>query len=75
MASWTPPPYCSRRARCFENIVGQSLGKLELVVVCAAEQLPKKPIKLADCYSQGWVLNPDGCGFRAGLQRTLGIWA
>ncbi len=55
-----------------ENIVGQSLGKLELVVVCAAAQLPKKPIKLADCYAQGWVLNPDGCGFRAGLQRTLG---
>jgi DNA-binding transcriptional LysR family regulator len=54
-----------------ENIVGQSIGKLELVAVCAKAHLPKKPIKLADCYQQGWVLNPDGCGFRAGLQRTL----
>ena len=44
---------------------------MELVVVCAKDALPKKPLKLADCYNQGWVLNPDGCGFRAGLQRTL----
>jgi DNA-binding transcriptional LysR family regulator len=54
-----------------DNIIGQSIGKMELVVVCAKDQLPKKPCKLADCYDRGWVLNPDGCGFRAGLQRTL----
>ncbi|HXR02205.1 MAG TPA: LysR family transcriptional regulator [Pseudomonas sp.] len=54
-----------------EGIVGESLGKMELVVVCARDRLPKKPVSLADCYQQGFVLNPDGCGFRAGLQRTL----
>lgn len=54
-----------------ENIVGQSIGKMELVVVSDKASLLKKPIKLADCYDRGWVLNPDGCGFRAGLQRTL----
>ncbi|AHF68842.1 regulatory protein LysR [Pseudomonas cichorii JBC1] len=54
-----------------ENIIGQSIGKVELVVVCAKNAVMKKPGKLADCYEQGWVLNPDGCGFRAGLQRTL----
>jgi DNA-binding transcriptional LysR family regulator len=54
-----------------EGIIGESIGKMELVVVCAAELLPKKPVKLAECYEQGFVLNPDGCGFRAGLQRTL----
>lgn len=54
-----------------ENIVGESIGKMELVVVCAKAALPKKPVKLSDCYELGWVLNPDGCGFRAGLQRTL----
>lgn len=32
---------------------------------------PKKPCKLADVYQNSWVLNPDGCSFRAGLQRTL----
>jgi DNA-binding transcriptional LysR family regulator len=54
-----------------EGIIGESIGKMELVVVCAKDRLPKKPVKLADCYEQGFVLNPDGCGFRAGLQRTL----
>lgn len=43
----------------------------ELVAVCPKADVPKKPLRLADCASQGWVLNPDGCGFRAGLQRTL----
>jgi DNA-binding transcriptional LysR family regulator len=54
-----------------DNIVGESIGKMELVVVCAREQLPRRPCKLSDIYQNGWVLNPDGCGFRAGLQRTL----
>lgn len=54
-----------------ENIVAHSIGKMELVVVGAKNTVPKKPVRLADCYEQGWVLNPDGCGFRSGLQRTL----
>src|SRR5471032_1832208 len=54
-----------------ENIIGESIGKMELVVVCAKDSVPKKPSKLADCHDRGWVLNPDGCGFRAGLQRAL----
>lgn len=39
------------------------------MVWCSSK--PKKPCTLADVYQNGWVLNPDGCGFRAGLQRTL----
>ena len=54
-----------------DGIIGTSLGKLELVVVCARNHLPTKPMRLADCHAQGFVLNPDGCGFRAGLQRSL----
>jgi DNA-binding transcriptional LysR family regulator len=54
-----------------DNIVGESIGKMELVVVCAKAQVPKRACKLADVYQSGWILNPDGCGFRAGLQRTL----
>lgn len=54
-----------------EAIIGESISKMELVVVCAKARMPKKPVKLAECYEQGFVLNPDGCGFRAGLQRTL----
>lgn len=48
-----------------------SLGRLELAVV-AKQGLLRRPIaSLADCNRHGWVLNPDGCGFRAGLQRAL----
>ena len=54
-----------------EGIMGDSMGKLALVVVCALNQLPDNPLRLADCHAQGFVLNPDGCGFRAGLQRAL----
>jgi DNA-binding transcriptional LysR family regulator len=54
-----------------DSLIANSIGKLELVAVCARSDVPKKPLKLADCYERGWVLNPDGCGFRAGLQRTL----
>jgi DNA-binding transcriptional LysR family regulator len=54
-----------------ESIVGQSLGQMNLVVVAAKGEVPRRSCKLADCYQRGWVLNPDGCGFRAGLHRAL----
>ncbi|MBD1552601.1 LysR family transcriptional regulator [Pseudomonas typographi] len=53
------------------NLMGASIGKVELVVVCSVADGPKRPTTLAQCYARGWVLNPDGCGFRAGLQRAL----
>lgn len=40
-------------------------------MVCARDQAPAKAQRPADIQGQGWVLNPDGCGFRASLQRTL----
>ncbi|MBC3435686.1 LysR family transcriptional regulator [Pseudomonas sp. BW16M2] len=54
-----------------EGIVGRSLARMDLVVVAARGEVGKRSCKLADCYQRGWVLNPDGCGFRAGLQRAL----
>lgn len=54
-----------------EGIVAESLSRMDLVVVAAKGRLPKRSYRLADCQAAGWVLNPDGCGFRAGLQRTL----
>ncbi|MWK56662.1 LysR family transcriptional regulator [Pseudomonas otitidis] len=54
-----------------EGIVGRSLARMDLVVVAAKGEVRKRSCKLADCYQRGWVLNPDGCGFRAGLQRAL----
>lgn len=54
-----------------EGIQGQSLSRMKLLVVAARGSIRRKQSKLADCHAQGWVLNPDGCGFRAGLQRAL----
>lgn len=54
-----------------DGIVGRSLAQMSLVVVAAKGEVRKRSYKLAECYQRGWVLNPDGCGFRAGLQRAL----
>ena len=54
-----------------EGIASRSIGRMHLRVVAAKGSASKRSYKLKDCYSQGWVLNPDGCGFRAGLQRAL----
>lgn len=54
-----------------KGIFGQSAGRMPLVVVAARGDTAHKKIRLRDCCDRGWVLNPDGCGFRAGLQNTL----
>ena len=54
-----------------EGLVGRALGRLELVVVAKKGSMPRRSYKLRELYDVGWVLNPDGCGFRAGLARTL----
>jgi DNA-binding transcriptional LysR family regulator len=54
-----------------EGLRGRTLGRIELVVVAKKGELPKRAYKLRDIFSTGWVLNPDGCGFRAGLARAL----
>lgn len=54
-----------------DGLRGRTLGRIELVVVARKGAMPKRSYKLRDIYSDGWVLNPDGCGFRAGLARAL----
>ena len=54
-----------------EALVGDVLGSLKLAVVARKGSMKKRIHTLADCQAQGWVLNPDGCGFRAGLQHAL----
>lgn len=54
-----------------EGLIGRALGRIELVVVAKKDAMPKRSYKLRDIYSTGFVLNPDGCGFRAGLARAL----
>ena len=54
-----------------EGVSGTTLGRIELVVVASKGEMTRRNYQLADCHERGWVLNPDGCGFRAGLQRAL----
>lgn len=54
-----------------DGLRGRTLGRIELVVVARKDAMAKRSYKLRDIYSEGWVLNPDGCGFRAGLARAL----
>jgi len=54
-----------------DGVVGHSLARMPLLVVGAKGLDFGKRCKLADCQGEGWVLNPDGCGFRAGLSHAL----
>jgi DNA-binding transcriptional LysR family regulator len=54
-----------------DALAGAALGELKLAVVAQKGSLKKRAHTLAECQSYGWVLNPDGCGFRAGLQQAL----
>ncbi|HEY0201917.1 MAG TPA: LysR family transcriptional regulator [Burkholderiaceae bacterium] len=53
------------------NVEGRMLLRTRLVVVARKGAWARRSYRLADCQGAGWVLNPDGCGFRAGLQRAL----
>lgn len=53
-----------------EELGATPLGRMELCVVVARDSAIQAR-RLLDCYHHGWVLNPDGCGFRAGLQQAL----
>jgi DNA-binding transcriptional LysR family regulator len=54
-----------------DGLTGRTLGRIELAVVGKRGSLPRRAYKLRDVVDRGWVLNPDGCGFRAGLARAL----
>jgi DNA-binding transcriptional LysR family regulator len=54
-----------------EGLSGQRLASTEVVVVAARGQFAKTSLRLRDCFEAGWILNPEGCGFRAALQRGL----
>jgi DNA-binding transcriptional LysR family regulator len=54
-----------------EGLAAQRLAATEVLVVAAKGRFAKPSVRLRDVFEAGWVLNPDGCGFRAGLQRAL----
>ncbi|EGT3574004.1 LysR family transcriptional regulator [Citrobacter amalonaticus] len=53
-----------------EGLHGRALCPLDIVVI-AGKNLRLRAQDLRDCAAHGWLLNPDGCGLRAGLIRTL----
>ena len=63
--------FLPRGALLPRNLHGTRLLESELVVVGRQGDWPGKRHALVECNERGWVLNPDGCGFRAGLQRAL----
>ncbi|KWA43196.1 LysR family transcriptional regulator [Burkholderia multivorans] len=52
-------------------VEGERLLATRLVAIGRKGDWPRRGYRLADCHARGWVLNPDGCGFRAGLRRAL----
>lgn len=56
--------------RFAEGYGGRLLCPLDIVVI-AAKNWRLHAGALRDCAEKGWVLNPDGCGLRAGLIREL----
>ena len=53
-----------------EGYSGRLLCPLDIVVI-AGRSLRLSAGALRECAAHGWVLNPDGCGLRAGLIREL----
>lgn len=54
-----------------KNAAGRLLERSPLVVVAPRDEVLKRSYRLAQWCERGWILNPDGCGFRAGLARAL----
>jgi DNA-binding transcriptional LysR family regulator len=46
------------------------LGKVPLVIVCRKE-VARLYKNLTDCNHTGWILNPEGCGFRVMLNEAI----
>jgi DNA-binding transcriptional LysR family regulator len=59
------------RAPLPKNARGELIAHDALVVVAPRADVTRRSYRLADWSDRGWVLNPDGCGFRAGLKRAL----
>lgn len=63
--------FLARGLQIPKSLEGHRLASTRLVVVGRRGDWPRKQYTLADCSAHGWALNPDGCGFRASLNRAL----
>ncbi|BCP51506.1 LysR family transcriptional regulator [Kaistia sp. 32K] len=53
------------------NVVATSLAEVPMVVVASRNFAQKRSYRLSALHQPGWILNPDGCGFRAELQSAF----
>ena len=54
-----------------EHLVVNNLLAIEMVPVGRRADFTKPVYTLKDLHAHGWILNPEGCGFRSRLQRAL----
>ncbi|KAF0812637.1 HTH-type transcriptional regulator YofA [Andreprevotia sp. IGB-42] len=54
-----------------EHVSVDNLLALEMVPVGRRCDFAERPYTLRDLHQHGWILNPEGCGFRNKLQRAL----
>lgn len=54
-----------------QGVAGQHLASTDVVVVAAKGRFESKAAMLRSYAESGWILNPEGCGFRAAVQRKL----
>ena len=51
---------------------GSFIATLDVLVVQSRQApIATKPVSIADLAEQQWILNPQGCGYRAALQRAM----
>lgn len=53
------------------GVEGRMIRTERLVFVASSRRRLPRIVKLTDVAEETWVLNPDGCGFRAALRRAL----
>jgi DNA-binding transcriptional LysR family regulator len=55
-----------------DRIVGKRLATLDVVVV-QSRQRPcfRRRIRISALANEGWILNPEGCGYRSALKRAI----
>ncbi len=60
----TPPP---------APLLGRIIATVDVAIVQSRRRpLVRRPVRLAGLVKQAWILNPTGCGYRAGLESAMG---
>jgi DNA-binding transcriptional LysR family regulator len=54
-------------------LIGRNIATVDVAIVQSrSRRLVRQAVRLADLAKQDWILNPIGCGYRAGLESAMG---